>query len=284
MIFHVCTHFGDIEVNQDGPGAARIRYFRLTPLERKALDAYLTSEGLELSGDEGDITVPKPVVEVGAAIGEHLHRNETLITAVRFETGEVKATTHPVIAWFKRLFSSSDPEPEVLPPPEESEAPEPEAPEPAKPDADEEVEPEIVDTGAEAAAARTPKLPPPKPPPPKPVAAVQTPRPRRGCPLPNVTELREAKAAAVVRKFLVGQQIADFDRHRAFVTTGCDTGRIYRVTSRWNPDVRKWGVLYDVTQDYRLCASNLDLPPSEEVLSMKFAVEVMEKEFLSVHD
>jgi len=97
--------------------------------------------------------------------------------------------------------------------------------------------------------------------------------------MPDYAELKEAKAAAVVAKFLQGQQTVDFARQRAFITRGGDSGHIYRVTSRWSPDVEKYGVLYDVTQGRRICASNKVMPPSEEVLSMKFSVEHFEAEF-----
>jgi hypothetical protein len=117
--------------------------------------------------------------------------------------------------------------------------------------------------------------------PPKPEAAVQTPVPRTGCPMPTYSDLKEAKAAAVVAKFLTPQQRADFERTRAFIARGCDTGNLYRVTSRWSPDVEKYGVLYDATHGRQICASNKKMPPPEEVLSMKFAVEQFEQQFRS---
>lgn len=115
----------------------------------------------------------------------------------------------------------------------------------------------------------------------KPEAAVQVTEPKRGCPMPTTTELKELKAAAVVRKFLVGQQVEDFDRRRSFLAIGGDTGGLYRITTRWNPDVERFGVLYSVGQRARICASNLKVPPSEEALSMKFAIENFEQQFLN---
>jgi hypothetical protein len=115
---------------------------------------------------------------------------------------------------------------------------------------------------------------------PKPEAAVATKLPKRGCPMPTVTDLREAKAASVVRKFLSPKQQEDFDRSRAFVSVGKDTGRLYRLTSRWSPDVERFGVLYDIERRRSICASDLDVPPSEEVLAMTFAVEHFEHDFL----
>jgi len=31
MIFHLCSHWGDIEIEDDGDGQARINWFKLTP-------------------------------------------------------------------------------------------------------------------------------------------------------------------------------------------------------------------------------------------------------------
>jgi hypothetical protein len=112
------------------------------------------------------------------------------------------------------------------------------------------------------------------------VAAVQVPMPVKGCPMPTVSDLKEKKAAAVVRKFLTPTQARDFDARRAFVAVGCDTGRRYRVTSRWSPEVERFGVLYDVDARRHVCAYNKVMPPSEEVLSMKFAVENFEHGFV----
>lgn len=236
MIFHVCSHWGDIEIESAGENESNISYFKLTPLEREALDAFLRSIDREPTGTDGTILVPKSVVEVGAAIGEHLHGDKAKLTAIKFASGEVKVTKTPVLSWFRGLWDKV--RGVQLP--------------------DMTIVPEV----------------------PEPVAAVQTPVPTVGCPMPTMTDLREAKAAAVVRKFLVGQQIEDFNRRRAFIAIGCDTGRVYRVTSRWAPEVEKYGVLHDMTRGRRICAQNKVLPPSEEVLSMKFAVEHMEQEFL----
>ena len=115
---------------------------------------------------------------------------------------------------------------------------------------------------------------------PQPVAAVQTRKPERGCPMPSPTDLKEAKAAAVVQKFLSPTQVEDFERHRAFIAIGGDTERRYRVTSRWAPSVAQFGVLFDLDRNRRICASQDDVPPSEEALTLKFMVENFESEFL----
>jgi len=244
MIFHVCSHFGDIEIEDAGNDQARVKFFRLTPMERDSLDKYLHSIGMERSGEKGEVIVPETVAQAGAALGWCLHEGQTMISAVKFSTGDVVATRSPFMAWFRGLMGRfcSKSKDEVT-----------------------------TDTAA--------PLPPP---PPRPEAAVQTPMPARGCPMPTVTELREEKAAAVVRKFLHGQQVEDFDRHRAFVVRGGDTGSLYRVTTRWSPEVERHGVLWSIDRKMRICASNRVMPPSEEALSMKFAVEHFERDFVGI--
>jgi len=245
FLIHCCAHFGDIEIEEAGDNQALIKFHRLTPMEREALDGYLESVHMSRSGEEGRILVPEGVVQAGAALNWHMHENDTLITAVRFSTGEVKASRKPILSWLRQLVCGAPPEIDADAPPEEA----------------------PVETAP--------------PPPPEPEAAVQVPEPVRGCPMPDYTELRESKAAEVTRKFLTGQQVEDFDRHRSFLVEGCDTGRLYQVTSRWNPTVGRRGVLRDLTRDRSICAQNKRMPPSEECLSMKFAVELFEKEFLN---
>ena len=92
MIFHLCSHFGDIEIEDAGDDKARVKFFRLTPMEREALDTYLRSLDLESlalrRSGEGDIVVPQTVVEAGAALGGFLHDGKALLSAIRFSSGE----------------------------------------------------------------------------------------------------------------------------------------------------------------------------------------------------
>ena len=71
MIFHLCSHWGDIEVVEHGEHESLINYFKLTPIEREALDKVLARYDLERSGAEGEIVVPKSVVLLGGEIGAH---------------------------------------------------------------------------------------------------------------------------------------------------------------------------------------------------------------------
>lgn len=45
--------------------------------------------------------------------------------------------------------------------------------------------------------------------------------------------------------------------------------------------MEKYGVLHDIQNNHHVCASNKKVPPSEEILSMKFIVENMENAFLN---
>jgi len=149
MIFHICSHWGDIEVEAHGDDESTINYFKLTPIEREGLDAYLKTMGLERSGAEGNIIVPHPVVKVGSDLGEHIHGNARKLTAIRFSNGEVQVTRENVVPWYQQLMNKFKG-----------------------------LASEVTTTMTHA-------------PVPEPVAAVQTPIPKRGCPMPDMTELRE---------------------------------------------------------------------------------------------
>lgn len=105
-------------------------------------------------------------------------------------------------------------------------------------------------------------------------------KPPRGCPLPTVLERAESRAHGVLNQFLSPTQKADFDAQKAFVVRGNYTGRPYMVTSRWNPRCQQYGLLYCIPTHNRICASLPDVPPGEEVLAMKFAIEFTERQFV----
>ena len=111
--------------------------------------------------------------------------------------------------------------------------------------------------------------------------AVTVEKPPRGCPMPTLLERAEQRAFEVLRQFLNPQQLVDFEDKKAFIVKGNDTGHPYMVISRWNPLCQTYGLLYDVLEKKRVCASLPNVPPSEEVLAMKFAVEFCEKAFIN---
>ena len=105
-------------------------------------------------------------------------------------------------------------------------------------------------------------------------------KPRRGCPMPEITKRKELSASRIVKMFLTNEQLRDFELYRSFISIGNWSQKPYRITSRWNPDVKKFGQVFDLSTGTVVCASCDDIPPSEEMLSMKFSIELMEKEFL----
>lgn len=105
-------------------------------------------------------------------------------------------------------------------------------------------------------------------------------KPRRGCPMPEITKKKELSASEIARIFLTGEQLRDFEMYRSFISIGNWSQKPYRITSRWSPDVNKFGQVFDLSTGTVICASCDDIPPSEEMLSMKFSIELMEREFL----
>ncbi len=112
-------------------------------------------------------------------------------------------------------------------------------------------------------------------------AAVSVEKPKRGCPMPTLLERAETRAQKVLTTFLSSQQQRDFDKHKCFIAKGNYSGYPYLVISRWNPKCQIYGLLWCIPTGHRVCASLDDLPPSEEILAMKFSVEFDERKFLN---
>lgn len=111
--------------------------------------------------------------------------------------------------------------------------------------------------------------------------AAEVKKPTRGCPLPVAEPEKEQRAMRVLRLFLTDAQRRDFDRCRAFSAIGRDTGRIYRLTSRWAREVERYGVLFDLDERHTICAKQEGVPPAEELLALKWSVEHFEEKFLN---
>lgn len=105
-------------------------------------------------------------------------------------------------------------------------------------------------------------------------------KPRRGCPMPVVLR-SEIRASNVLREFLSGKQLSDFNKYLQFVSIGNWSRKPYLVTSRWSEKVTKYGQLYDIVDKRVICANCIEIPPSEEMLSLKLMIEFKEVEFLS---
>ena len=114
-------------------------------------------------------------------------------------------------------------------------------------------------------------------------AAVTTERPRRGdCPMPSPTVRKELIARNVLKVFLTPRQLADLETNNAFVSKGCDSGRDYMILNRWHPQVGTFGRIYDVGKGEVVCRIyDLNMPPAEEMLSLKLAIELDESSFIN---
>lgn len=240
-VFHMCSHFGDIELRPRGTSETLVVYENLTPVERKALDTLFRRNQVGTTGrlPRGDRLISLPLNLVATDLAGLMYADAPTLTAVRFTTGEriVRTRTQRTLDWLGRLFGGRGDDDDLA--------------------------------GAPLAMAGAAPV----------EAAAEVKKADRGCPMPTMTDLKEIKAAAVVRKFLSARQAEDFDHHRAFIAIGCDSGLPYRLTSRWSPAVEEYGVLFDITGNVRVCASNLAVPPSEELMSMLFAVEHFETAF-----
>lgn len=104
-------------------------------------------------------------------------------------------------------------------------------------------------------------------------------RPRKGCPMPVVLR-SEIRASNVLREFLSNKQMTDFNKYLQFVSIGNYSKKPYLVTSRWSERVTEYGQLYDIVEKRIICANCMEIPPSEELLSLKLMIEFKEKEFI----
>ncbi len=112
------------------------------------------------------------------------------------------------------------------------------------------------------------------------ITGVTVERPRRHCPVPSLMET-EFLSSQVLKEFLTNQQLKDFEVHRQIVCKGNYSGKNYLITSRWSPKIKLYGSIYDLATNELICANCKELPPSEEILSLKLILEFREREFLS---
>lgn len=112
-------------------------------------------------------------------------------------------------------------------------------------------------------------------------SGVTTEKPKRGCPMP-IWERGELRAQRVLQEFLSTIQWDDFERHKAFISKGNYSGMPYLLTSRWSPECAELGTLYSLSKHQRICASLDTLPPAEELLALKIAVECDERNFVGI--
>lgn len=103
------------------------------------------------------------------------------------------------------------------------------------------------------------------------VAAVSVPQPVRGCPFPTSCQRR---ASEVLRTFSTERQWEQFQRRGYLTAYGNVTGMAYNIFHRDEAAYR--GLHRSVAEASTgriICAWNNDVPPEEEVLTLKFAME-----------
>lgn len=110
--------------------------------------------------------------------------------------------------------------------------------------------------------------------------AITVEKPKSGCELPTITERKEEHASMVLSEFLTPNQLADYKKEGMFMAKGNYTDLPYLITSRWNPQVTKFGKLYDIVHERSICENCEGIPPSEEMLCLKLSVELNEREFI----
>ncbi len=106
------------------------------------------------------------------------------------------------------------------------------------------------------------------------VAAVTIPKPARGCPVPEAASRR---ASQVLRAFCTERQWQQFQVEGFLVAIGVHSGRVYHVFHRDEAARRR--LRRSLVQLGRgpVCAWNNAVPPEEEALSLKLAVEHQER-------
>lgn len=114
-----------------------------------------------------------------------------------------------------------------------------------------------------------------------PKAAVTVAQPTIGCPVPEF-ERAEVRATRVLREFLSGQQLEDFERTQSFLVRGADTGHQYVLTSRHAPTERLDRVggrsVFDINDGRSVCVHDWMVPAAEELLELKLFLEMPGRE------
>lgn len=113
-----------------------------------------------------------------------------------------------------------------------------------------------------------------------PLAAATAPKPRRGCPAPSPARRR---ASEVLRSFCSRTQWETFLREGFLDAIGNATGKLYRVFHRGR--AAELGLprsMMEVASSHYICAWDNSVPPEEETLMLKLAVEHREAWLRSV--
>ena len=106
--------------------------------------------------------------------------------------------------------------------------------------------------------------------------------PRIGCPTPVWPEA-DVRANRVLEAFLTPDQLGEYRRYGAFMAVGADTGRRYMISNRERPGMTQhfeFRSIFDVDGNRPLCVHDWEVPPAEEMLALKFCVELPGREYL----
>lgn len=112
------------------------------------------------------------------------------------------------------------------------------------------------------------------------VVAATAALPVQGCPAPDFGQA-ELRATEVLRQFLDGQQLADFERLNRFVSVGADTGHRYMLTSRLRRDELgsfAGRSLFNIDEGRAYCVHDWTVPAAEELLALHLFLSLPGKE------
>jgi hypothetical protein len=236
--------YGDVRLTAQGD-STEIEWENLSPSEKLALQTLSQKFDLALNGDVGKVLVAKPVAKIEAVLAKAMKRGRKLLSAVVFKNGRIE-----------EIHRTQDGD-EVKR-------------EPFR-DAALTVDPYTMSpvVASEAIVASEPK------------AAVTVAQPTIGCPIPEF-ERAEVRATRVLREFLSGQQLADFERTQSFLVMGADSGHKYILTSRHAPAERLDRVggrsVFDVDAGEAVCVHDWLVPAAEELLELKLFLEMPGRE------
>ena len=245
--WYLPSMYGDIRLTAQGD-QTEVEWEGLSPSESIALKEIGRKFDLTISGDVGKILVAKQVTKVEAALAKAMKRGRKLLSAVVFKNGRIEE--------IHRTQDGDEPKREPFRDPAITVETDPYTMSP-------------VVAEAAIVVAEEPK------------AAVTVAQPTIGCPIPEF-ERAEVRATRVLREFLSGQQLADFERTQSFLVVGADTGHKYVLTSRHAPADRLDKVggrsVFDVDEGWAVCVHDWLVPAAEELLELKLFLEMPGRE------
>jgi hypothetical protein len=230
--------YGDIRLTAQG-NQTEIEWENLSPSEREAISTIGRKFNLDTASDVGKVVAPKSIDKIEPLISKAMKRGRKLLSAVVFKNGRVEEVS--------RVEKSEPTQPYRDPAAVEKS-------EPTQPYRD----PAAIEKS-------------------EPKAAVTVAQPMLGCPIPEF-ERADVRATRVLREFLSGQQLADFERTQSFLVVGGDTGRQYVLTSRQASTDRLARVggrsVFDVIDRRAICVHDWVVPAAEELLELKLFLEL----------